>query len=228
MAMSGVSNSFASSPELSRGVSKLYAQLREDMQKNGGSVRGGFESAFTSADGLVTVTLSSEALSSYGGKSGDLGLHMKVLTRSGTGPDAATSESNAMSDAIRNVDDVAAHETEIQHNMGKTEFADNRGIGNQALPQMSQTLADKADKLFSAASEESPLKQKRQSSATSNGSIIDMLKARSEDGARLAEHLKKSLDDSKANRSERVNNWVNQPKPGQDNNEIFKPVDLKA
>ncbi len=193
--MGGISNNFASNPELSRGVSKLYSQVREDMKKNGGRLRGGFEGTFTSADGLVTVSLSSEALKAYGGNSDDVGLHMKVLTR---GPDASTSESNAMSDPIHGMDDVAANESDMQQNMGKTQIIDDRGMDIGSQPQPDHDLAGKAARLFSAVSDGVPSARQQSAPTASNRSIADVLKARSEDGARLADHLMTFLDDSRS------------------------------
>ena len=126
---------FASIPELNRGVSNLYAQLREEYQETDGEFHRGFEKNFTSADGLVTVTLSAESVAAYkGAKPGDIGIHLKVLTR---GPDVATSEGNALSDPIRSLDDVVAHESLMKQAMGPTVML--RLPDEEPLPQPSES-----------------------------------------------------------------------------------------
>jgi hypothetical protein len=140
--MTVISNS-ASNPELNRGLASLYAQLREDIQKNDGDIRSGFEKSFTSADGLVTITLSTQGLAAYeGAKAGDIGIHVKKVSRSGTDADAATSEGNALSDPLRSIDDVKAHETLIkQHFTGNAFNTEDL----EPLPQPSESLEQTAN-----------------------------------------------------------------------------------
>lgn len=227
MEFNGIPNNLGAIPELNKGVSKLYANLKNDMQKNGGSIRGGFESAFTSSDGLVTVTLSSEGAAAYGGSLGDVAIHLKVLTRSDLGPNAATSENNGMSGVIHNIDDVTANEEDMKRDMVKTVFIDNRSMGPEPIAPPSQTLDDKAAQMMAAASDKSLPTQTQEKAVASSRSAVDMLKARSEDGARLADRLKKSLDALKGNHPEGASK-VSNPQPTETKGaEIFKAVNLK-
>ncbi|WP_161958038.1 hypothetical protein [Azospirillum palustre] len=236
--MSGVSNanastprlersgSFASNPELSRGLSKLYSDLRADTEKNGGSVRGGFEKGFTSADGLVTVTLSTESLAAYKGDSKDIGIQLNVLTRSGKGADAATSQGSAMSDPIRSVDDIAAHETSMQQELGPTETLDPSSI--KPLPQPPENAEEKAARLAGEASQAGVKPQQAKSGVSGSGTRLDRMKAHSDEGARLAEQLKKSLGDANAQHADSVAEMAKRPAEEQAASAFYKRVDLKT
>ncbi|WP_374382954.1 hypothetical protein [Dongia sp.] len=159
--MGGVENSIASNTEVSRGLSRIYAQLREDAQKNDGKIQGGFEQSFTSADGLVTLTLSAQGLGAYeGSKADDVGLVLTTFVRSGTGADAATSLGQSSTEAIDSLDELKASEAFWQQNVSITKFVDNRGSDAEALPQPSaDTLEEKAAGISRASTDAIAAKQ---------------------------------------------------------------------
>jgi hypothetical protein len=180
-----VDNSIGSNPELSRGLAAIYADLRKQMQANDGQLAGGLSKSFTSADGLVTLSVSTIGLAAYAGtrtengdtiRAEDVGILLESKSRSGTGADAATSTGTASSEAIRNLDDLQGFELRMQQSMSVTEFIDRRGQDVEALPQPGDALAgnDLAQGLTAAGLDLSDALQQRQADANR---LIDTLTA---------------------------------------------------
>jgi hypothetical protein len=139
-----ISNNIGSNAEVSRGVQRLYADLQKNIQDNNGKVESGFSESFTSADGLIKITLSTEGLAAFAGDknadgttvaAGDVGVRLTSSVKSGySGENDVTATGSSLSDSIHDVKQITAHEANALANVAITTFSVDPNK-DESLPQ---------------------------------------------------------------------------------------------
>ncbi|MGF7177439.1 hypothetical protein [Azospirillum doebereinerae] len=197
-----------------------------------GSVEG-FKAGFVSADGEISVKITSKAMVEESGRSGyglfyelqttDQGVGVgggggvEGVTASGEEVDNFLSSMTTMNDAIGTKSGTATDE-EILESMKDSMPPDQYEKARQRMKE--SKAADEA--------QQKELSGKTSSPASTATSRLDRMKAQSEEGARLAERLLKQVASGHSSRSDDAATWIAQSATEKPAPAPYKPIDLKA